>query len=134
PRQWGACWLALTLWQRLDVDVFFAARLPCSRKGTRWDLAVFVLAAYRLSRPGSEWRLHRERYGRTALADLLGSDDELADPHVPSGAAGRRLARRAALFQRRPRRWRGLFTAGCEVRLCVLTWRCLESAPALDGD
>ena len=38
PRQWGACWLALTLWQRLDLDVFFAERLPRSRKGTRWDL------------------------------------------------------------------------------------------------
>lgn len=35
PRQWGACWLALTLWQMLDLDVFFAPRLPPSRKGTR---------------------------------------------------------------------------------------------------
>lgn len=52
PRQWGACWLALTLWQRLDLDVFFAERLPRSRKGTRWDLAVFVLAVYRLLSPG----------------------------------------------------------------------------------
>jgi hypothetical protein len=38
PRQWGACWLALTLWQTLDLDVFWAERLPPSRKGTRWDL------------------------------------------------------------------------------------------------
>jgi hypothetical protein len=22
PRQWGACWLALTLWQMLDLDAF----------------------------------------------------------------------------------------------------------------
>jgi hypothetical protein len=64
PRQWGACWLALTLWQMLDLDVFWAERLPASRKGTRWDLVLFVLAAYRLIEPGSEWRLHREWYGR----------------------------------------------------------------------
>jgi hypothetical protein len=44
PRQWGACWLALTLWQTLDLDVFWAERLPPSRKGTRWDLVLFVLA------------------------------------------------------------------------------------------
>lgn len=82
PRQWGACWLALSFWQQPDLDVFFAERLPRSRKGTRWDLAVFVLAAYRLISPGSEWRLHREWYGRTALADLLGADDAPVDPHV----------------------------------------------------
>jgi len=32
----------------LDLDVFWAERLPPSRKGTRWDLVVFVLASYRL--------------------------------------------------------------------------------------
>ncbi len=47
PRQWGACWLALTLWQTLDLDVFWAERLPPSRKKTRWDLVLFVLTAYR---------------------------------------------------------------------------------------
>lgn len=52
----------------LDLDVFWAERLPSSRKGTRWDLVLFVLTAYRLIEPGSEWRLHREWYGRTALA------------------------------------------------------------------
>ena len=30
PRQWGACWLALQLWQMLDLDVFWAERLPPS--------------------------------------------------------------------------------------------------------
>jgi hypothetical protein len=41
------------------VRVFWAERLPVSRKGTRWDLVPLVLAAYRLIAPGSEWRLHR---------------------------------------------------------------------------
>ncbi len=60
PRQWGACWLALTLWRELRLDRFWAERLPSSRKGTRWDQVLFVLAAYRLLSPGSEWRLHRQ--------------------------------------------------------------------------
>ena len=30
PRQWGACWLALTLWQELKLDEFWAERL-CHR-------------------------------------------------------------------------------------------------------
>jgi len=36
PRQWGACWLALRLWQMLDLEVFWTERLPPSRKRTRW--------------------------------------------------------------------------------------------------
>ena len=27
PRQWGACWLALTLWERLELDRFLGAAL-----------------------------------------------------------------------------------------------------------
>ncbi len=36
-RQWGACWLALWLWQELRLDEFWGKRLLPSRKGTRWD-------------------------------------------------------------------------------------------------
>jgi hypothetical protein len=60
PRQWGACWLALRLWQELDLDEFWAARLVPSRKDTEWEQVLFVLVAYRWIEPGSEWRLRRE--------------------------------------------------------------------------
>ena len=52
PRQWGACWLALTLWEQLELDRFWRDRLPASRQGTKW-LEVLLID------PGSEWRLHR---------------------------------------------------------------------------
>jgi hypothetical protein len=32
PRQWGACWLAGQLWRALQLDDFWADRLPASRK------------------------------------------------------------------------------------------------------
>src|SRR5579864_5208716 len=32
PRQWGACWLALKLWEELQLDGFWAERLPPNRK------------------------------------------------------------------------------------------------------
>ena len=73
PRQWGACWLVLRLWRELQLDRFWAERLPASRKHTRWDDILLVLVAHRLLAPGSEWRLHREWFERTALADLLGA-------------------------------------------------------------
>ena len=37
PRQWGACFLACHLYGQLELDLFFAARLPNSREGTRWQ-------------------------------------------------------------------------------------------------
>ena len=81
PRQWGACWLAGQLWRDLQLDRFWAQRLPASRKRTRWDQVLQVLVAYRLIEPGSEWRLHREWFGNSAMADLLGSDFGLAEAH-----------------------------------------------------
>ena len=81
PRQWGACWLAGQLWQELQLDLFWADRLPPNRKKTRWDQVLQVLATYRLIAPGSEWRLHREWFGNSAMADLLGADFGLAEEH-----------------------------------------------------
>ena len=134
PRQWGACWLTLTLWQLLDLDVFWAERLPSSRKGTRWDLVLFVLAAYRLIEPGSEWRLHREWYGRTALSDLLGADDTVADPHLLYGCHKRLLEHKQALFSHLMDRWRDLFNVTFEVLLYDLTSTYFESNPPLGED
>ena len=54
PRQFGACWLAVTLYEQLGLDAFWAKRLPPSRKGTRWDLIAQALCCYRLIDPGSE--------------------------------------------------------------------------------
>src|ERR1700710_64789 len=56
PRQGGACWLTGQLWQELQLDRFWADRLPPSRKKTRWDQILQVLATYRLVAPGSEAR------------------------------------------------------------------------------
>ena len=47
PRQWGACWLAGQLWRELQLDRFWAERLPPSRKGTRWDQNSPAIAARR---------------------------------------------------------------------------------------
>jgi hypothetical protein len=43
PRVCGSCWLALQLWETLELDRFWRERLPRSRKGTRWDQVLFVL-------------------------------------------------------------------------------------------
>lgn len=132
PRQWGAVWLAWTLWQQLVLDAFWAPRLPVGRKGTRWNHVLFVLVAYRLIAPGSEWYLHREWFDRTALGDLLGSDARLADIHKLYRCHDRLVAHKTALFDHLTQRWRDLFNASFDVLLYDLTSTYFESSPAGD--
>jgi transposase len=134
PRQWGACWLTLRLWEELQLDRFWGERLAPSRKGTRWDLVLFVLVAYRLLSPGSEWRLHREWFGRTALPDLLGVDAGVADSHTLYACHDRLLAHKEAVFAHLVGRWRDLFNARFDVLLYDLTSTYFESDPPLTDD
>jgi hypothetical protein len=121
PRQWGACWLAWQLWQELELDRFWADRLPPSRKGTRWDQVLQVLASYRLIAPGSEWRLHRQWFGNSAMADLLGADFGLAEEHKLYACHDLLLEHKEALFSHLVGRWRDLFNADFDVLLYDLT-------------
>jgi hypothetical protein len=135
PRQWGACWLALSLWQELRLDRFWAELLPPNRKSTRFDLVLFVLVAYRLLSPGSEWRLHREWYVRSALADLLGEDFGLAESHKLYACHDLLLAHKQAVFDHLTSRWRDLFNAKFEVLLYDLTSTYVEADPPFpEGD
>ena len=136
PRQWGACWLAGQLWRELQLDRFWAERLPPNRKGTRWDQILQVLAAYRLIAPGSEWKLHREWFGNSAMADLLGADFGLAEAHKLYACHDRLLAHKDALFSHLAGRWRDLFNASFDVLLYDLTSTYFEiDAAALpEGD
>ena len=129
PRVWGSCWLALKLWERLELDQFWAERLPKSRKGTRWDQVLFVLVAYRLLSPGSEWRLHRQWFERSALADLLGADEGLADIHKLYACHDQLLEHKRAVFDHLVRRWRDLFNVQFDVLLYDLTSTYFESDP-----
>jgi transposase len=135
PRQWGGCWLALSMWQELRLDRFWSEYLPRSRKGTRFDQVLFVLVAYRLLAPGSEWRLHREWFARSALADLLGEDFGLAEIHKLYRCHDRLLAHKQAVFDHLVGRWRDLFNASFEVLLYDLTSTYFEADPPFaEGD
>src|SRR5277367_1477847 len=135
PRQWGACWLTGRLWEQLGLDQFWAARLPPSRKGTRWDWVLQILVAYRLLDPGSEWRLYRHWFEHSAMADLLGADLELADIHKLYECHERLLEHKRDLFTHLTGRWKDLFNARFEVLLYDLTSTYFESNPPFpEGD
>ena len=136
PRQWGACWLAGQLWQALQLDRFWADHLPPSRKGTRWDQILQVLVSYRLIAPGSEWKLHREWFGKSAMADLLGADFRLAESHKLYACHDFLLQHKDALFSHLTARWRDLFNANFDVLLYDLTSTYFEinASDVAEGD
>ena len=136
PRQWGACWLAGQLWQALELDRFWADRLPPSRKGTHWDQVLQVLVSYRLIAPGSEWKLHREWFGNSAMANLLGADFGLAESHKLYACHDFLLPHKEALFAHLMARWRDLFHADFDVLLYDLTSTYFEinASDVAEGD
>jgi Transposase DDE domain len=127
PRQWGACWLALTLWQQLELDSFWRPRLRPSREGTPWLKVLKTLVAYRLIDPGSEWKLHRQWFDASAMADLLDSDFALAEKNTLYRCLDRLVAHKDELFKFLKRRWGELFGAKFDVLLYDLSSTYFET-------
>jgi len=133
PRQWGGCWLALRLWDFLGLDSFWAEKLGCSRKGTRWLNVLKVQVCQRLLAPGSEWRLHRQWFDQTALADLLGEDVAVAQKDTLYRCLDRLLDHKQACFSFLTKRWWSLFDAHFDVLLYDLTSTYFECVPPDEG-
>ena len=132
PRQWGACWLACQLYEQLELDRFWAARLPDSREGTCWRHILQTLVCYRLIDPGSEWRLHRHWFEHSAMGDLLGADFALVEKNALYRCLDKLLDHKAALFSHLRQRWQDLFAARFDVLLYDLTSTYFESDPPDD--
>jgi transposase len=128
PRQWGACFLACQLYEQLELDRFWAARLPDSRKGTRWRHILQTLVCYRLIDPGSEWRLHRLWFEQSAMGDLLDADYGLVEITALYRCLDRLLEHKTALFDHLRQCWQDLFGADFEVLLYDLTSTYFESS------
>lgn len=127
PRQWGACWLAMQLWQALDLEGFWRSRLAPSREGTPWLKVLQTLVAYRLIDPGSEWRLHRQWFDASAMANLRNADFALAEKNTLYRCLDRLARHKDELFKFLTRRWGELFGAKFDVLLYDLTSTYFET-------
>src|SRR5690606_9818964 len=134
PRQWGAWWTFVRLWEQLRLDEFWRERLPASREGTSWYHVLMVLVAYRLIDPGSEWRLHRDWYARSAMGDLLDEDEALVTKDTLYRCHDRLLEHKEALFGFLKERWQDLFGVKFDVLLYDLTSTYFESDPPFPED
>lgn len=133
PRQWGSCWLSIQLWEQLRLDGFWEKRLPPSRKGTSWLNILKTLVAYRLISPGSEWRLHREWFRNSAMADLLGEDESLAQKDKLYRCLDKLVAHKDDFFSYLTRLWHQLFNISFDILLYDLTSTYFECDPPGTG-
>ena len=133
PRQWGACWMAMLLWEQLKLDDFWAGKLLPSREGTCWLNVLKTQVSYQLIKPGSEWHLHRTWYGQSAMGDLLGEDNQGIPYQNLYRCLDKLLPHKDALFGFLKERWQDMFHVGYDVLLYDLTSTYFECNPPGHG-
>jgi transposase len=127
-RQFGACWLGLELWQRLELDRFFVARLDEQAADVPWSRVVAVLAINRLCAPGSELAIEERWYPSTALDDLLGIEEGKINDTRLYRCLDRILPHKTQLEQHLKQRYGELFGAEFDVLLYDLTSTYVEGS------
>jgi hypothetical protein len=116
-RQFGACWLGLELWKRLELDRFFAAALDADAADVPWSRIAAVLAINRLCAPGSELAIEQRWYPSTALDDLLGiAEGKINDTRLYR-CLDRMLPHKTKLERHLKQRYGELFGAAFDVLL-----------------
>jgi transposase len=127
-RQFGACWLGLELWRRLELDRFFEARLDKQAADVPWSRVVAVLAINRLCAPGSELAIEERWYPSTALDDLLGIEEGKINDTRLYRCLDRILPHKTQLEQHLKQRYGELFGAEFDVLLYDLTSTYVEGS------
>jgi len=127
-RQFGACWLGLELWKRLEMDRFFEATVDDDPADVPWSRVTALLAINRLCAPGSELAIEQRWYPSTALDDLLGIEEGKINDTRLYRCLDRILPYKTKLERHLKERYGELFGADFEVLLYDLTSTYVEGA------
>jgi hypothetical protein len=127
-RQFGACYLGLELWRRLELDRFFAQAVDDEAADVPWSRVAALLAINRLCAPGSERAIEQRWYPATALDDLLGiAEGKINDTRLYR-CLDRILPHKTKLERHLKERYGALFGAEFDVLLYDLTSTYVEGA------
>src|SRR5882762_3019767 len=127
-RQFGACYLGLELWKRLQLDRFFESAVDGHDADVPWSRVAAVLAINRLCAPGSELAIEERWYPSTALDDLLGIEEGKINDTRLYRCLDRILPQKTKLEQHLKQRYGELFGAQFDVLLYDLTSTYVEGA------
>jgi transposase len=127
-RQFGACYLGLELWKRLQLDDFFAQAMDGDFADVPWSRVAALLAINRLCAPGSELAIEQRWYPGTALDDLLGIEEGKINDTRLYRCLDRILPHKTRLERHLKERYGALFGAEFDVLLYDLTSTYVEGA------
>ena len=127
-RQFGACYLGLELWKRLELDSFFERAMDDELADVSWSRVASLLAINRLCAPGSELAIEQRWYPSTALDDLLGIEEGKINDTRLYRCLDRILPHKTKLERHLKDRYGALFGAEFDVLLYDLTSTYVEGA------
>jgi transposase len=127
-RQFGACYLGLQLWKRLELDGFFEQAVDDDPADVPWSRVAAVLAINRLCAPGSELAVEERWYPSTALDDLLAIEEGKVNDTRLYRCLDRILPHKTKLERHLKQRYGELFEAEFDVLLYDLTSTYVEGA------
>jgi transposase len=127
-RQFGACFLGLELWKRLELDRFFEQAVDGESADVPWSRVAALLAINRLCAPGSELAIEQRWYPSTALDDLLQIEEGKINDTRLYRCLDRILPHKTKLERHLKNRYGELFGAEFDVLLYDLTSTYVEGA------
>jgi transposase len=127
-RQFGACFLGLDLWKRLELDRFFEQTVDQETADVSWSRVAALLAINRLCAPGSELAIEQRWYPSTALDDLLEIEEGKINDTRLYRCLDRILPHKTKLERHLKERYGALFGAEFDVLLYDLTSTYVEGA------
>ncbi len=127
-RQFGACFLGLELWKRLELDRFFEEAVDGESADVPWSRVAALLAINRLCAPGSELAIEQRWYPSTALDDLLQIEEGKINDTRLYRCLDRILPHKTKLERHLKNRYGELFGAEFDVLLYDLTSTYVEGA------
>jgi transposase len=127
-RQFGACFLGLEIWRRLELDRFFEQAVDDNAADVPWSRVAALLAINRLCAPGSELAIEQRWYPSTALDDLLGIEEGKINDTRLYRCLDRMLPHKTKLERHLKERYGALFGAEFDVLLYDLTSTYVEGA------
>lgn len=127
-RQFGACYLGLQLWKRLELDRFFEQAVDDEAADVPWSRVAALLAINRLCAPGSELAIEQRWYPSTALDDLLAIEEGRINDTRLYRCLDRILPHKTKLERHLKQRYGELFGAEFDVLLYDLTSTYVEGA------
>src|SRR6266403_468482 len=127
-RQFGACYLGLELWKRLELDHFFEEAIDEAPADVPWSRIAALLTINRLCAPGSELAVEQRWYPLTALDDLLGIEEGKINDTRLYRCLDQILPHKTKLEGHLKERYGSLFGAEFDVLLYDLTSTYVEGA------